>query len=86
MNYDNGLFLQLEGPKATVFLIYQQNHHAVLATSIVQTAFRIHNRFSKERLAKIRAVVFKRTNIQLRTCSFIVSTLEALRSAALYVV
>jgi len=40
-----------------------------------QTAFRIHNRFSKERLAKIRAVVFKRTNIQLRTCSVIVSTI-----------
>ena len=68
-------FLQLEGPKATVFLIYQQNHHTVLATSrLVQTAFRIRNRFSKERLAKIRAVVFKRTNIQLRTRSFIVST------------
>ena len=33
MNYGNGLFLQLEEPKATVFLIYQQNHHAVLATS-----------------------------------------------------
>jgi len=31
MNYGNGLFLQR--PKATVFLIYQQNHHAVLATS-----------------------------------------------------
>jgi len=30
---NNGLFLQLEGPKATVFLIYQQNHDAVLATS-----------------------------------------------------
>jgi len=49
-------FFQLEGLKATIFLIYQQNHHAVLAT-VVQTAFRIHNRFSKGRLAKIRAMI-----------------------------
>jgi len=33
MNYGKGWFLQLEGPQATVFLIYQQNHHGVLAKS-----------------------------------------------------
>jgi len=29
-NYGNGLFLQLDGPNAIVFLIYQQNYHVVL--------------------------------------------------------